>query len=80
MSGYKSGMMCPMPKRTLVPERMWQRLLILSRKNCKVFAHITKCLFYVIKSNKVEPGNIARSLMNTPRHFSVIMTLVATGV
>ena len=38
-------------------------------KNYKVVAHITKCFIYAIKSNKDEPADIARSLMNAPRHL-----------
>ena len=37
-------------------------------KNYMVIACITNCLFFfAIKSKKYEPGDIARSLMNTPR-------------
>ena len=48
-------------------------------KNSKVVAHITNCLFYAIKSIQDEPGDIARPLKNIPRHFSVIMSPVATS-
>ena len=72
----KSGLICPMPKR---PDPDVAETTHSELKEQKVFAHITKCLFYVIKYNNIEPRDIARSLMNTPRHFSVIVTPVVIG-
>ena len=42
-------------------------------------AHITNCRFHAIKKKKMSPGDIARSLMNTPRHFLVVMSSVVTS-
>ena len=48
-------------------------------KNYRIVAHITDCPFlcHLVKQGKA--GDIARSLMNTPRHFLVIMSPVVTS-
>ena len=48
-------------------------------RNYKVVAHITNCLFSRHQEKKMSPGDIARSLMNTPRHFLVVMSPVVTS-
>ena len=49
-------------------------------KNYKVIAHITNCLFFTPSSQKkITPRDIAGSLMNTRRHFLVIMPPVVTS-